>query len=116
MDPRRRVPRISTDNWPGRCSPDGEPHWELDCEVVDLSLLGVGILLRGDAHTVREGQRLVVWVYAPIGGSVSLRLVGHVRNLVPTEGGRTRVGMEFVDLSETEQAILQVFEIMKVFW
>lgn len=116
MEPRRRVPRIATDNWRGRCTLEAEPHWELDCEVVDLSLLGAAILLPAVADGVRQGQRLIVWVRAPIGESVSLRLVGRVRNVGHTGSDHIRVGMEFVDLSESEQAILRVFEVMKVFW
>jgi hypothetical protein len=56
-------------------------------------------------------------VHAPVGESVSLRLVGRVRNVRPAEFGRgLRVGVEFDDLSETEEAILRVFELMRIFW
>lgn len=117
MEQRRRVPRVRTGNWPGRCRVEGYPEWaDVESELVDLSLLGAGIEVDGGENAELVGQRVVVEVQAPVGRSVSLRLVGVVRNVTSTESSRTRVGIEFVDLSETEQDILKVFSMMKVLW
>ena len=61
------------------------------------------------------GHRLVVHVRAPAGESVSLRLVGQVKNLSGRLGG-ARAGLEFTDLSETEREILKAMELLKVAW
>lgn len=62
------------------------------------------------------GNRLVVHVGAPAGESVSLRLVGQLKNLSPGRLGGVRAGLEFVDLSETEREILKAMELLKVAW
>ena len=89
-----------------------ESGWS-ECQVIDISVLGVGVKLLGEVSNDLIGHRLVVQVQAPVGESVSIRLIGRVRNLSHPEGG-TRVGLEFVGLSETEQAILKVMELMKL--
>ncbi len=53
---------------------------------------------------------------APTGASVIVQLTGQVKNTGPGNHGGTRVGLEFVDLSETERSILSVMELMKVVW
>ncbi len=84
--------------------------------VIDISILGLGLELFGPATEDMIGNRLVVHVGAPAGESVSLRLVGQVKNVNPGVLGGTRAGLEFTDLSETEQEILKAMELLKVAW
>jgi len=110
------VPRVQTGEWPGRCSVEGDPESaRVECKLLDLSIFGAGIELPGGPYSDFQDQKVIVEVHAPLGESVSLRLVGEVRNMTPTSEG-TRLGIEFVELSETEQEILKVFSIMKAFW
>lgn len=51
-----------------------------------------------------------------MGDSVSLRLVGRVRNVSQGRHGTTRAGLEFEGLSETERDILKVLELLQVAW
>jgi hypothetical protein len=74
---------------------------------------GVGLELFGDVPEYLIGYRLDVEVQAPIGASVSIRLVGEVKNTSEGAEGGTRVGMEYIDLSETERKILRVLELMQ---
>ena len=117
VEQRRRVPRVGTGLWPARCTIEADPEWiHVRCEVVDLSLLGVGIEAHGGPFTDIEGNQIVVEITPPVGDSVTLRLVGHVRNVQQLTPGRDRIGIEFAGLSETEQEILRVFQLMRVFW
>lgn len=84
--------------------------------VIDISILGLGLELFGPATEDMIGNRIVVHVGAPAGESVSLRLVGQVKNVNPGVLGGTRAGLEFTDLSETEQEILKAMELLKVAW
>ena len=117
MELRRRVPRVAASGWLGTfiIEDDSQPGWG-DCAVIDFSVLGVGLELFGKLRDDLVGRRMVVQVHAPVGKSVSLRLVGEIRNNVLGPQGENRVGMEFVDLSETERAIIGVIEEMKVVW
>ena len=117
VEHRRRVPRVGTGRWPARCTIEADPEWiHARCEVVDLSLLGVGIEVDGGTFTGIEENRIVVEVQPPVGRSVTLQLIGHVRNVIQLASGRARIGIEFAGLSETEREILQVFQLLKVFW
>src|SRR5579863_2945756 len=100
---RRRVPRVATSGWSGTYTDEDVAH---HCRVIDISVLGLGLELLGDVPGDLIGHRLSIEIQAPVGGSVRLRLVGRVRNVSPTKDGSTRAGLEFVDLSETERAIL----------
>ncbi len=117
MELRRRVPRVAASGWLGTfiIEGDSQPGWG-DCAVIDFSVLGVGLELFGNLRDDLVGHRIVVQVHAPVGKSVSLRLVGEIRNNVLGPQGENRVGMEFVDLSETERAIIAVIEEMRVVW
>jgi hypothetical protein len=84
--------------------------------VIDISVLGIGLELFGDVPEELIGHRLSVKIQAPVGESVSLQLVGVVRNADPTADGCIRAGLEFVDLSETERGILEVIELLGVVW
>jgi hypothetical protein len=113
---RRRVPRTSA-GWPGRYRFEQDPvnEWG-ECEVIDISLIGAGLELMGDVPPVPVGVRIVVEVATPAGSSVTLRLAGETRNVAPGSGGGIRVGIEFIDLSDTERSILDVLSQMRVVW
>jgi len=116
MELRRRAPRIKTD-WLGLCRLDDAPDSVVrDCRVIDISLLGVGVEVFSDGDDRLVGRVLVVEVEPPIGSSVRLRLSGQVMNQGRTPAGLTRVGLQFVGLSETERAVLEVIEQLKMFW
>jgi len=117
MELRRRAPRFATGGWPGQCRVEDDPEssWT-ECSVLDISLLGVGVEVLSEAPGDIVGQQLVVQVVPPLGHAISLQLLGIVRNQHPLSDGRTRVGLEFADLSDTERSILSVFEQLKICW
>jgi hypothetical protein len=118
---RRRVPRIATTSWSGRYIVEDDPasDWA-ECRVLDISVLGVGLELfptRADEDLgPLVGHRLVIQVQAPVGESISVRLAGTVTNVGTGVQGGIRTGLEFVGLSETEQAIVRVIEQLLVAW
>jgi c-di-GMP-binding flagellar brake protein YcgR len=114
---RRRAPRVVTPGWLGTyfVEDDSRAGWG-DCRVLDLSIIGVGLELFGAIPDGLIGHRIVVQISVSVGTSVSLRLVGEVRNATDGPQGGNRVGMEFVDLSETERAIISVIEKMGAAW
>jgi hypothetical protein len=104
---------MATSGWSGTYTDDDAAH---HCKVIDISVLGLGLELIGEVPADLIGHRLSIEIQAPVGNSVRLRLIGQVRNISPTKDGSTRAGLEFVDLSETERAILNTMELMKVAW
>ena len=62
------------------------------------------------------GHRLVVQVHSPASQSISIRLVGEVRNVTEGGVGGIRAGLEFVGLSDVEREILKVIELLGVGW
>lgn len=117
---RRRAPRIPTD-WPGRCRFDdfadgGLLREWMDCRVVDISLLGVSVEIEKGGIGLVEGRFLDVHVESPAGRSVRLQILGTVVHQRSPSEGRTRVGLQFVDLSDSEKAILEVIEQLEMFW
>lgn len=117
MEFRRRAPRVSTTGWLGTyiLEDDTRAGWG-DCRVHDISFIGVGLELFGAVPEDLTGRRIVVQVTVPVGASVSLRLVGEAKNRTQTPQGGIRAGMEFVDLSETERAIIDVIEKLGATW
>ncbi len=117
MEFRRRAPRVATEGWPGRYIVEDDPHsgW-IECRVLDISLIGVGLELFGHIESDLLGHRLIVHVQTPVGESVSIRLVGRVMNVGKGNEGGTRAGLEFVGLSDSEQSILKTLELMRVAW
>ena len=83
---RRRVPRIATTSWSGRYIVEDDPtsEWS-ESSVLDISVLGVGLELLpiDDTDDLDQlvGHRLVVLVQAPVGESISVRLMGTVKNV-----------------------------------
>jgi len=118
---RRRVPRIATTSWSGRyiVEDNHASEWG-ECRVLDISVLGVGLEIfpigDDDDPGLLVGHRLVVLVQAPVGESISVRLMGTVKNVDSGTRGGIRTGLEFVGLSDTEQAIVKVIEQLQVSW
>jgi len=82
-----------------------------DCRVVDISMLGLGISF--DHPNPADLVGWLVSVNLPGDGScVNVRLDGQIKNASPTMSRDIRVGIEFVQLSETEQAITAVLSVM----
>lgn len=107
MEQRRRVPRVSA-GWFGICHIEGEsdPAWR-DCQVIDISMFGLGITLHHFWPLELVGRQISVEAPA-VGDSVNVRLEGVIRNAEQTAGGVIRVGIEFDGLSESELAVATV--------
>ena len=102
--------------WPGKCIVDDDPEaaW-IECRLLDLSHIGMGLELFGDVADAVMAHRLVVHI--DVGGpAINLRLVGRVKRVGAGYPGWTRAGLEFEGLSETELSILKVMEHLKIGW
>jgi hypothetical protein len=113
MESRRRMPRHVA-GWAGLCHIDGEPEDALrECRVLDISELGLGILLE---HP--EGVRLVgrrISVESPTANaSVSIRLEGDVRYGIPVGSHAVRLGIELAGLTELEQIVVRALGILNL--
>lgn len=98
---RRRVPRQLA-GWSGNCMMEGEPDAERrECRVVDISMLGLGLILQHPSPSTLVGSRVSVEVSA-VDDRVNIRLEGIVRHANVTPGGAVRVGVEFDDESDSE--------------
>ena len=96
---RRRVPRQPT-VWDGICHIEGEsPDEWPECRVVDISMLGIGIMLNCPSPCQLVGRHILVDVPA---GEVSIRLEGKITNSKLMRGGTIRAGIEFNLFSESE--------------
>lgn len=113
---RRRVPRQSI-SWFGRYRLDDAAPWG-DCELVDVSVAGVGALLSAPPMNEHEllGADITMEVHVATGAAVRLELRGAIRNVMPVAQRRVRVGIEFAGLSDTERAILDALERMGIGW
>lgn len=111
MEQRRRVPRLSA-GWFGICHIEGEsdPGWR-DCQVIDISMFGLGITLHHFWPLELVGRHISVEAPA-VGNSVNVRLEGVIRNADQTSGGVIRVGIEFDGLSESELAVATVLSAL----
>ena len=103
--------------WPGRwrVADDESSNW-YSCQIVEISIVGVGIELDDLLTDDLIGRRLVVETTAPSGAAVSLRLEGEVRHASRLQPGSTRVGLEFIGLSETERHILDAMGQLGAVW
>jgi len=111
MEQRRRVPRMSA-GWFGICHIEGEsePEWR-DCQVIDVSSLGLGITLHHFWPLELVGRQITVEAPA-VGGSVNVRLAGVITNADRTAGAVIRVGIEFDGLTESELAVAGVLSLL----
>ena len=93
---RRRVPRQLA-GWSGTCVMDNEPETERrECRIVDISMLGLGLVFQHPAPSNLIDGRISVQVSA-VDDRVNIRLEGIVRHATVTSGGVVRVGVEFDD-------------------
>jgi hypothetical protein len=107
MDYRRRVERQPT-AWAGFCHIAGEsPSMWRDCEVIDISMFGLGITLHHPQPWELVHRHILVDISA-IGDVVNVRLEGEIRDAAFTLEGDIRVGFEFTGLSKTGQAITAI--------
>lgn len=83
---------------------------------MDVSLLGVGLEVFGDVEEDVVGHKIEIYLPAPMGESVTLRLVGRVEHVSEGRLGGARAGVRFESLSETEQHVLKVLALLKVAW
>jgi hypothetical protein len=98
---RRRVPRQLA-GWSGTCVVESEPDaHERACRVVDISMLGLGLVFEHPSPSGLVGSRISVEVSA-VDERVNIRLEGVVRNSTVTSGGSVRVGVEFDDAAESD--------------
>jgi len=119
---RRRLPRQEA-QWHGKYTIESGPSgvWGA-CEILDISILGAGLELFEDSRHLPStegdpiGRWILVEVQTPAGASITLQMVGEIRYSTEGKQGGTRVGIQFNDLSETEQAILNVLEQMQAVW
>ena len=103
MENRRRAARRLT-GWPASYQLAGETGsgWH-DCRIVDISVLGLGVTFEHPNPAELEGR--LISVNLPGDGScVNVRLEGEIRNTIVSMSRDIRVGIEFIRLSETEQA------------
>ena len=112
---RRRLPRQEV-HWKGTCHIDDDLASATECEVIDVSVIGVGVVLEGPIPFDLAGRTITIVVQPSEVGAVSLRLVGEIRYAVPSPTGGFRIGSQFAGLSETERSILDTFERMRLAW
>ena len=110
-DRRRRAPRASVQEWPGRYRVEGDPWstWQ-ECFLLDISPLGMGLELLGSVHQRLVGQRLAVQIDVADGRSLTLGLHGVVKNQRSGQWGGIRAGIKFTGLSQTERSVLKLME------
>jgi hypothetical protein len=78
-----------------------------DCEVIDISMFGLGITLHHPQPWELVHRRILVDVSA-VGDAVTIRLEGEIKDAAFTLEGDIRIGLEFTGLSRTSQAITAV--------
>jgi hypothetical protein len=111
MENRRRLHRQPA-GWAASYQLAGESAagWR-ECRVVDISMLGIGITFEHPDPTALSGR--LISVNLPGDGScVNVRLEGEIKNATVTMSRDLRIGIEFIRLSETEQAITAVLSVM----
>lgn len=98
---RRRVPRQLA-GWSGTCLMEGElESARRECRVVDISMLGLGLVFEHPSPSRLVDRHVSVEVSA-VDDRVNIRLEGIVRYATVTAGGTVRAGVEFDDDAETE--------------
>ncbi len=109
---QRRTERQQS-NWRGSCIVEGESETvgPRDCEVIDVSMFGMGLTLRHHHPSDLVGR--VLRVQIPAGAScLSAHLEGTVRHATTMEAGVARVGIEFQKLSRPEHALAIVLDAL----
>ena len=107
MRHRRRVSRQPA-GWDGTCHLEGESAaGSRACRVIDISMLGFGMVFTHPSPSELFGRRIYVDVPV-VGDSASIRLEGVIKNAVPTLVGTVRVGVAFDLLSVSEPGLAAV--------
>jgi len=111
MENRRREHRRPA-GWAASYRLAGDPvgAWR-DCRVVDISMLGLGITFDHPNPSELNGRPISVNLPGD-GSCVNVRLEGEIKNATVPMSRDVRVGIEFIGLSETEQAITAVLSVM----
>jgi hypothetical protein len=109
---RRRSPRQAS-GWSGTCLIEDEAHTSgpRECSVLDISPFGLGITMT-DHHPRQLVGRKVAVEFPAVSDWVSIRLEGEIKNAALIRPGLTRASVEFVGLSEAEQAIATVLGVL----
>ncbi|HTU38929.1 MAG TPA: PilZ domain-containing protein [Acidimicrobiales bacterium] len=100
-------------SWRGACVIDGDVEdagWR-ECQIIDISMFGVGLTLRHRRPSDLIGRTLRVQIPAGA-GCLSASLEGEVRHADAAEPGVARIGMEFGRLSRSEQALAVVLDAL----
>ena len=108
MDSYRRVPRQAA-GWTGTClieEETGAAEWR-DCWVLDISMLGLGIAFDHRRPSELTGRGISVQ-FPAVSDQVSVRLEGQIKNIDVMRLGLVQAGIEFIGLSQEEQAIATV--------
>jgi hypothetical protein len=101
-------------SWTGICRLEGEPAGrERECRVLDISELGLGILLAEVRPAELIGRRITV-ESPTMGSAVNVRLEGEVRNAVPVDDDSVRVGIEFTGLTELEHSVVKALGVLSI--
>lgn len=102
---RRSSPRQFT-AWRARYLLQGESahHWR-DCQVIDVSSTGAGLLVPGATPAQLAQRRL----------TLSLQFPGVVTNAMQSEAG-LRIGVEFLEVTEEEREQLRKMAQMGIRW
>jgi hypothetical protein len=110
MENRRRAPRHPA-GWRGVCHVEGEPAtgWR-DCEVIDISALGMAMELHHFWPSELVGRRITVDLPAH-GTSINMMLEGEIRNIRQMPGAVVQLGIEFIGLSKEELSIINVLAL-----
>ncbi len=103
---RRLLPRQFAD-WQAKCmfGDDPEERWH-DCRVVDVSSAGAGLDLPETQPEDIVGSSVIVVI----------QLRGELRNSRPGRGQGVRMGIQFVNLTESERSYLSSLEELKAVW
>ena len=108
MEPRlkRLLPRKFID-WQGKYMIEDDPdeRWR-DCRVIDVSTFGAGLELVDVTPDNTAGRNIIL----------ADNLRGEVRHTLPAKSDGTRVGIEFVDLTEAEQDYLTSLVNLQATW
>jgi hypothetical protein len=113
MEYRRRVPRRPA-GLAGFCYIEGEEpaRWR-DCEVIDISVLGLGVTFHHPQPWELIGRRITVDAVTGE-DSVTIRLDGEIRNAAPTLEGDVRIGLEFVGRTKGDDAVTALLNEMRI--
>ncbi len=103
---RRLLPRQFTD-WHGRymIEDDPEERWR-PCRVVDVSTLGAGLELFDITAEEMDGRSIIL----------SVDLKGEVKHTVSGRSDGLRVGIQFEDLTDAENAYVRSLVKLKALW